>query len=107
MTGWRRPQHKYRAKPTELDGIRFDSKLEAEYYRQLKLRQRAGEVVFFLRQVPIHLPGKTKLVVDFVEFRASGEVAFVDTKGVETETFRLKRRQVEDLYPIKIEMATR
>jgi hypothetical protein len=96
--------HKYNAKPTVLDGIRFDSQAEGRYYSQLKLRQKAGEVVQFLRQVPFHLPGKTKLVVDFMEFHADGTTHFVDVKGMETEAFKIKRRQVEQLYaPIKIE----
>ncbi len=97
----KKARHKYQANPTvdPNDGIRFDSKLEARYYRRLKLRQERGDVVGFLRQVPIHLPGKTKLVVDFLEFRADGTAVFVDTKGVETEAFRLKLRQVRELYP--------
>ena len=97
-------KHKYSAKAVTLDAIHFPSKLEARYYQQLKLRQKAGEVVMFLRQVPIHLPGNTKLVVDFVEFRADGTVHFVETKGMETEAFKIKRRMVEDLYPIEIEL---
>ncbi len=96
--------HKYRAQATVVDGIRFDSKKEARYYGELKLRQRAGEVLCFLRQVPIHLPGQTRLVIDFLEFYTDGSVHFVDTKGVQTETFRLKRRQVEDLYPFDVEV---
>jgi len=39
-------RHKFGAKPTVSDGIRFDSKLEARYYEQIKLRKRAGEVLF-------------------------------------------------------------
>ena len=35
---------------------------------------------------------------------ADGTVHFVDTKGVQTETFKLKRRQVEDLYPFDVEV---
>jgi hypothetical protein len=97
-------RHKYNAKPTEVDGIRFDSKKEAQYYSALKLRIKAGEVVTFLRQVPIHLPGKTKQVVDFLEFHADGTAHMVDVKGKETETFRLKRRQVEELYPFEIDL---
>lgn len=96
-------RHKFRAKITERDGIKFSSKKEAAYYERLKLRVAAGEVLFFLRQVPIHLPGGVKLVVDFQEFRADGSVHFVDTKGMETESFRAKRRMVEALYPIEIE----
>lgn len=98
-----RVRHKFHAVVTECDNIKFSSKKEARYYQTLKLRQQAGEVVFFLRQVPIHLPGGVKLVVDFQEFHADGTVRFVDTKGVETESFKAKRRMVEALYPFKIE----
>ena len=101
----RRAFHKFKAKPTEADGIRFDSKKEARYYEQLKIRQRAGEVVFFLRQVVFHLPGGVRYVVDFQEFRADGTVAFVDVKGMKTESYNAKKRMVESLYPITIEEA--
>jgi len=57
------------------------------------------------RQVPFHLPGGAKYVVDFVEFRADGTVHFIDVKGKETESFRAKKRMVESLYaPIEIEV---
>lgn len=97
-------KHKFGAVQTVTDGIKFSSKKEARYYGNLKLRKAAGEVVQFLRQVPFHLPGGVKLVVDFVEFRSDGTCHFIDTKGVETESFKAKRRMVEELYaPIKIE----
>lgn len=97
-------RHKFNAVPTKLDGIRFDSKKEGRYYEQLKLRQRAGEIDFFLRQVPIHLPGGTKLVVDFLEFHSDGSVHFVDVKGLVLDTFKIKQREVEAIYPFKIEV---
>ena len=97
-------RHKYNAKPTVVDGIRFDSRREAEYYANLKLRQKAGDVVMFLRQVPIHLPGGTKLVIDFLEFHEDGSVHWVDVKGVETDVFKIKKREVEAIYPIEIEV---
>ena len=100
----RRKGHKYNAPAVVNDSIRFDSVKEGRYYRQLKLRQQAGDVLCFLRQVPIHLPGQTRLVIDFLEFHTDDTVHFVDTKGVQTETFKLKRRQVEDLYPFDIEV---
>lgn len=96
--------HKFRAVPTELDGIKFASKAEARYYAQLKLRQAAGEVVFFLRQTPFHLPGGVKYVADFLEFHADGSCHVVDVKGMETPAFRAKRKQVEALYPVRIEV---
>lgn len=100
----RRVRHKFNAKRTEHAGRSYASKSEARYAAGLELRKRAGDVVFWLEQVPIALPGKTRYVVDFVIFEADGSVRFVDVKGVETETFRLKKRQVEELYPIEIEV---
>lgn len=101
----KRVQHKYRAVRTERDGLKFASKKEARYYDQLKLRQRSGDVVMFLRQVRFDLPGGVFYYCDFQVFEASGDVRFVDVKGVETETFKVKRRLVESLYPVEIETA--
>lgn len=98
-------RHKYGARPSEVDGIRFASQKEAKYYGELKIRQRIGEVLFFLRQVPFHLPGGVKYVADFMEFLSDGTVKVVDVKGVETEMFKAKKRMVEELYaPVKIEV---
>lgn len=96
--------NKYHNHPTTVDGIRFDSKKEARYYEQLKIWIRTGEVAYFLRQVPIHLPGGSKYVVDFLVFYTSTETPpeYVDVKGRETQVFRLKRREIEHQYPIKI-----
>lgn len=98
-----KPRHKYNAIKTELDGIKFDSKKEARYYSELKLRVKAGEIVFFLRQVPFDLPGNVKYRVDFQEFHTDGTIHFVDVKGVRTTDFIMKKKQVEALYPVKIE----
>jgi len=97
-------RHKFNAIRTERDGIKFPSKKEARHYDELKLRQKSGEVIFFLMQIPFHLPGGIKYVVDFAEFRSDGTVHFIDVKGMETPIFKLKRKQVEVLYPIKIEV---
>lgn len=101
------PVRKYHNQPTVVDGIRFDSKKEARYYEQLKLRQASGEVWYFLRQVPIYLPGGTRYVVDFlVFFKDPARLAeYVDVKGRETQVFRLKKREVEHHYPIRIQVA--
>lgn len=99
-----RNRHKFHAKPCESDGIKFASKKERSYFHALKILQEKGEVLFFLRQVPFFLPGNTKYVCDFQVFYSNGEVAFIDVKGVETPMFILKKKQVEDLYPIKIEI---
>lgn len=100
----RRAKHKFRAVRTEHNGRSYASKAEARYAQFLDREKAEGRVLFWLSQVPIQLPGKTRYVVDFQVFTADGEVRFVDVKGVETETFRLKKRQVEDIYPITIEV---
>ena len=98
-------RHKYKAVQTELDGIKFGSKREARYYKELKLRVKAGDVVTFLRQVPFPLPGGVRYVCDFLEFHADGTVHVIDVKGFETEAFRAKKKMVEQVYaPIKIEV---
>jgi hypothetical protein len=98
-------RHKFHAIPTELDGIRFASKKEAQYYADLKLRQAAGIVLFFLRQVPFHLPGNIRYVCDFAEFLADGQVRFVDVKGYKTDMYKLKHKQVKAVYGVTIEEA--
>lgn len=95
--------HKFHARRVELDGISFDSKREAGYYLELKLRVSAGEVLFFLRQVPFDLPGNVRYRTDFMEFHSDGTVHFVDVKGVRTKGYIMKKKQVEALYPVEIE----
>lgn len=99
-----KPRHKFNAKPTTVNGRRYDSKAEARYAQALEMRRRAGEVVMYLEQVPIRLPGGTVYRCDFVEFLADGTVRFVDVKGVETDVFKVKKREIEALYPIEIEV---
>jgi len=96
--------HKYRAKRTTVDGFNFDSKKEAAYYGKLNLLKRSGEISFFLRQVPFHLPGNVTYRLDFMEFHKDGSIKYVDVKGMDTPVSKLKRKQVEALYPIKIDI---
>lgn len=54
--------------------------------------------------VPLRLPGGTVLRIDFQEFHSDGSVHFVDVKGMATEAFKIKKREVEAEYPIEIEV---
>lgn len=99
-------RHKFNAKPVNDDGQNFSSKLEHRYYQKLKLLEKTGHILFFLRQVPFHLPGNTKYVVDYQVFYSDGTVQFVDVKGMTTPMFILKKTQVEALYPIHITVVT-
>lgn len=97
-------RHKYNAVRTDYNGRNYGSKLEAAYAVRLDQRVAAGEVVFYLWQVPFHLPGGVRYVVDFQEFHADGTVHFIDVKGMVTPTFTMKKKMVEDLYPVEIEV---
>jgi hypothetical protein len=101
----RRAPGKYGNVHTWRGRIRFDSKREAQAWDVLQLRWRAGELVFPpLRQVPFHLPGGVRFVVDFLyQTKRDGLVHFLDAKGYRTEKYKLKVRQVEDLYGVLIE----
>ena len=99
-----RPRHKFKAKPVTDDGHHFPSKLEHAYYHYLKRLNASGDVVFFLRQVPLHLPGGAKYVVDYVVFYKDESVRFIDVKGMETNEFKLKKKLVEAIYPINIDV---
>lgn len=96
-------RHKFGAIQTIRDGIKFQSKREALYYDELKMKQKAGLVLFFLRQVPFDLPGNIKYRCDFQEFHGDGTVHFVDVKGHRTPQYIDKKKQVEALYPVTIE----
>uniref|UniRef100_A0A6H2A2D7 DUF1064 domain-containing protein n=1 Tax=viral metagenome TaxID=1070528 RepID=A0A6H2A2D7_9ZZZZ len=96
---------KYHAVLEECDGIKFQSKKEARYYQELKVRVFAGEVAYFLRQVPFELAGGVKYRVDFMEILNDGRIRYVDVKGFRTPTYKMKRRMVEACYPVKIEEA--
>ena len=104
-------QSKYLAKKTTLDGIAFDSQLEADYYSLLKLRQKAGEVIGFCRQPRfVVIEGQngekgSEYVADFIEFTADGRYRIIDVKGMKTEVFKLKMKAFKEKYPgLEIEL---
>jgi hypothetical protein len=93
---------KYSSIMEQCDNIKFQSKREAKYYRELKARMFAGEVSYFLRQVPFDLVGGIRYRIDFMEVWKDGSIHWVDVKGFRTQTYKMKRRMVEASYPIKI-----
>lgn len=100
------PEHrsKYRNKIIYIDGLRFHSKLEAQHYEQLKLAKAGGLIRAFLRQVPFHLPGGVKHFVDWMVLYEGREPVFAESKGSDLPMGRLKRKQVQELYGVKIVM---
>ena len=95
--------HKFKAQNCELDGIKFASKKEGKRYKELKMQKETGNILFFLRQVPIHLGPKTKYLCDFLIFWRDGNVTFEDVKGFKTDLYKTKKSLIESMYPIKIE----
>lgn len=84
---------KYRNVPTEIDGIRFDSKREASRWCELKLLLTAGAIRNLERQVRFRLTADIVYVADFVYWDDGTEQQVIeDSKGVRTKEYRLKKR---------------
>lgn len=92
---------KYSSAKTDVDGIRFDSKKEAEFYAELKLREKAGEISHlrlqprYLLQEAFKHEGKQYREIEYVadfEYIESGETVVVDVKGFKTAVYMLKRK---------------
>ena len=92
-------RHKFNARPTTVDGRRYDSKREARFAAELRNRKLAGEVVGWLEQVPLHLPGGVIYRLDFLIFEANDTVRAVEVKGRETQAWKIKKRLVDEAYP--------
>lgn len=105
-----KPYNKFKAIKTIYDGFKYDSKREAEYAKKLDLLKRSfkpsEKVLGYRRQVPypIIVNGKHICVykLDFLVTYADGREEAVDTKGYRTDTYKLKKKLVESLYPITI-----
>lgn len=103
-------RNKYGAVKTVLDGIAFDSKAEANYYAMLKQREKAGEVANVELQRPFALiAGAGKLVgtyrADFTfDDLVEGRWRVIDVKGHDTALSRFKRKFVEALHGVKVEV---
>jgi len=100
---------KYRNVKTLVDGIRFDSRREADYWLALRERMRTGEITELQHQVafPLMCPqmnalGNTQIgngllcqvavyVADFT-YRLNGVLMVVDAKGLKTQMYRLKAK---------------
>ncbi|MCK5787602.1 MAG: DUF1064 domain-containing protein [Chlamydiia bacterium] len=85
-------------------GMTFDSILEMKCYKFFEYLKNINQIKFFLTQVPLRLPGKVKLILDFLVFLNDGSTIFFDAKGFETKEFIIKRKIAEDIYPITINL---
>lgn len=92
---------KYSSAKTDIDGIRFDSKKESEFYAELKLREKAGEISHlrlqprYLLQEAFKHDGKQYREIEYVadfEYVENGVTVVVDVKGFKTAVYMIKRK---------------
>lgn len=99
-------QHKYRAEPIKVDGIRFASKGEARRYGELKLLQAAGEISCLELQprFPLVVNGVPlgAYVADFLYLNKEGRRIVEDFKGQRTALYLLKKKPMKAVYGIDV-----
>ena len=107
---------KYRNVKTEIDGITFDSKREAERWCELKLLEKAGEIHSLKRQVSFLLIPDQKVngkiveravryYADFVYFTKDNLPVVEDVKSEATKTavYKIKRKLMRWKFGIVIQ----
>lgn len=93
---------KYGAVKTSVDGQKFDSQKEAEYYCELKLRLQSGDIKGFCLQPTFILAPGLKYKADFIVFNSDETMEIIDTKGFKTKEYITKKKIFEDKYKLKI-----
>lgn len=100
-----RSYNKYGNHKTQYKGISFDSKKECEYFIYLEALEAQGGISELQRQVKFELQpsfkhnGKTiraiNYVADFTFYDKEGKFHIVDTKGIKTEVYKLKKKMMQ------------
>jgi hypothetical protein len=101
---------KYRNRKTTVDGIEFHSKKEADFYCELKLRQKANDFLVFNLQPEFVLQnpftdreGKKhqaiKYRADFMILHHEGTEEVIDVKGMKTKEYLLKKKLFLAKFP--------
>lgn len=105
-------QPKYHNKKVVVDGIKFDSKREANRYQELKILERAGKISDLRLQVPFELIPSQRVdgkvverswvyVADFV-YTQDGNQVIEDSKGMVTREYVAKRKAMLFFHNIRI-----
>lgn len=96
-------KHKYRAKRTTYNDIKFDSMLEARFYQHLEMYQKAKKIKSFSHQprIPFILPNKLLIVSDHLHFRTFIEKAIHDEKSYDVVIDYI-RIMLKDEHDIKL-----
>lgn len=100
---------KYNSRKVMIDNIKFDSRLEANYYNRLKLLQKTREIKSFELQPVFILQdaykrGKREVrpityIADFLVIYPDGRQEIIDCKGMKTEVYKIKKKLFEYKYP--------
>ena len=99
-------KNKYRAQPVVTEEGRFASKKEYADWCALKLREKAGLISHLERQVKFPLSVNAQLVTTFIAdavFFENGKRVVVDSKGVQTPVYRLKKKLMRALLNIEVQ----
>ncbi len=98
-------QSKYKNKKVVYNGIKFDSQKERNYYIKLKLLEDAGKIKGLKLQVKYELQPKFKsgnkniqaisYIADFTYLDEENKLHIVDTKGVRTDVYRIKKKMMQ------------
>lgn len=93
------------AKKQEYNGFRYDSGFEASYAAELDLRIKAKDIKSYDRQVNLDLVVNGYRVcqyrIDFVIHHNDGNIEYVETKGYQTDVWKLKWKLFEALWTDK------
>lgn len=112
----RRPLHTAAPKPAakkskfknircqSADGKNFASRLERDYYEQLLLRWKAGDLRWFILQPNFALEGGVVYRADFLVVTSTGTVEVIDTKGCMTREAKNKLKQLKARYGIEVQL---
>ena len=105
--------NKYHNKKVIIDGIKFDSQKEGNYYLKLKMLEKAGKIRDLKLQFPFVLLEtfkvddrtyrKTKYIADFTYFDDKDKLHVIDVKGFRTKEYELKKKLMAWKYGIEIE----
>lgn len=96
-------QSKYKNKKVVYDGIEFDSKKEGAYYLKLKMLEEKGIIQDLQLQVKFELlpsfkfKGETIRAINYYAdftYKQDGELHIVDTKGIRTDVYKLKKKMM-------------
>ena len=102
------PRSKYNNIKTTVDGITFDSKAEAKWFQELRMREKAGEIHGLKAHPMITIYGARAEPVCVVEadaywFDEDGD-HYGDYKGRDNAMSRLKRKLAKHFAGVEIEL---